>query len=234
VTFGYDPEHVVLKDMSLVVPYGQKVALVGPSGSGKSTIAQLVLRLYDPQQGAVRIGGVDARRFAGAGLRKYFGVVPQDPFIFRASIRDNVRVARPDASDDEVRRACELANAWEFIDPLPRKLDAPVGEGGASLSGGQRQRLAIARALLADPQIFIFDEATSALDSLSERLIQEAVEKSLGSRTAIFIAHRLATVRNCDRILVLDGGRVVQDGTYDALSRDGLFGDLVRGQSLRA
>ncbi len=234
VTFGYDPEHLVLKDMSLVVPYGQKVALVGPSGSGKSTIAQLVLRLYDPQQGEVRIGGVDARRFAGAGLRKYFGVVPQDPFIFRASIRDNVRVARPDASDDEVRRACELANAWEFIDQLPRKLGASVGEGGASLSGGQRQRLAIARALLADPQIFIFDEATSALDSLSERLIQDAVEKNLGSRTAIFIAHRLATVRNCDRILVLDGGCVIQDGAYDELSRDGLFGELVRGQRLRA
>jgi ABC-type multidrug transport system fused ATPase/permease subunit len=182
----------------------------------------------------VRIGGIDARRFAGAGLRKYFGVVPQDPFIFRASIRDYVRVARPDASDDEVKRACELANAWEFIDQLPRKLDASVGEGGASLSGGQRQRLAIARALLVDPQIFIFDEATSALDSLSERLIQDAVEKSLGSRTAIFIAHRLATVRNCDRILVLDDGRVVQDGTYDELSRDGLFGELVRGQRLRA
>jgi ABC-type multidrug transport system fused ATPase/permease subunit len=234
VTFGYDPEQPVLHDLNLLVPYGQKVALVGPSGSGKSTIAQLVLRLYDPVQGEVRIGGTDARRFAGAALRKYFGVVPQDPFIFRASIRDNVRVARPDASDDVIRRACELANAWEFIQQLPRKLDAPVGEGGASLSGGQRQRLAIARALLADPQIFIFDEATSALDSLSERLIQDALERNLDSRTAIFIAHRLATVRNCDRILVIDGGRVVQDGAYDELVRGGLFGDLVRGQLLRA
>jgi ABC-type multidrug transport system fused ATPase/permease subunit len=220
--------------MNLVVPYGQRVALVGPSGSGKSTIAQLVLRLYDPQRGEVRIGGTDARRFAGAALRKYFGVVPQDPFIFRTSVRDNVRVACPNASDDEVRRACELANAWEFIDKLAGKLGAPVGEGGASLSGGQRQRLAIARALLADPEIFIFDEATSALDSLSEKLIQDALEKNLGSRTAIFIAHRLATVRNCDRILVLDGGRIVQDGTYDELSRDGLFRELVRGQKLRA
>jgi ABC-type multidrug transport system fused ATPase/permease subunit len=234
VTFGYEPEHPVLRDLALVIPHGQKIALVGPSGAGKTTIAQLALRLYDPGRGEVRIGGMDVRRFAGAELRKQVGVVPQDPFIFRASVRDNVRVARPEASDQAIRHACELANAWEFVRELPGDLDARVGEGGSSLSGGQRQRLAIARALLADPDIFIFDEATSALDTMSEKLIQDALEKNLGGRTAIFIAHRLATVKNCDRIAVIDGGHIVQDGTYaELIACSGLFGELVRGQQLR-
>ncbi len=233
VTFGYDAEHLVLRNLQLVIPYGQKIAFVGPSGAGKTTLAQLALRLYDPQAGQVRIGGADVRRFTAAELRRNFGVVPQDPFIFRSSVRDNVRVARPEASDHDILRACELANAWEFIGKLPGQLDANIGEGGSSLSGGQRQRLAIARALLSDPQIFIFDEATSALDSLSEKLIQETLEKNLGGRTAIFIAHRLATVRNCDRILVLEDGRVVQDGIFDQLVGSGLFEQLVRGQRLR-
>jgi ABC-type multidrug transport system fused ATPase/permease subunit len=177
---------------------------------------------------------MDLRRFAAADLRRQFGVVPQDPFIFRTTVRDNVRVARPDADDAAIRRACELANAWEFISALPGGLDARVGEGGSSLSGGQRQRLAIARALLAEPQCFIFDEATSALDTLSEQLIQQALERNLAGRTVIFIAHRLATVKNCDRILVVDGGRISQDGSYASLiAQPGLFQDLVRGQSLR-
>jgi ABC-type multidrug transport system fused ATPase/permease subunit len=211
------------------------VALVGPSGAGKSTIAQLLLRLYDPGAGAVRLGGGDLRGFAAVALRRQFGVVPQDPFIFRSTVRDNVRVARPEADDAAIRRACELANAWEFIATLPGGLDAGIGEGGSSLSGGQRQRLAIARALLADPQCFLFDEATSALDTLSESLIQQALERNLGGRTVIFIAHRLATVKNVDRILVIDGGRVAQDGSYDELiARPGLFADLVRGQTLRS
>lgn len=234
VTFGYEPEHPVLRDLQLVIPFGQKIAFVGPSGAGKTTIAQLALRLYDPVRGEVRLGGVDVRRFRAAEMRKHIGVVPQDAFIFRATVRDNVRVARPEATDAAIRRACELANAWEFVQALPGELDARVGEGGSSLSGGQRQRLAIARALLADPDIFIFDEATSALDTVSEKLIQEAIEKNLGGRTAVFIAHRLATVKNCDRIVVIDGGRIVQDGTYDELiSCVGLFAELVRGQQLR-
>ena len=234
VTFAYEPGQPVLRNLSLTIPRGQRIALVGPSGAGKSTLAQLILRLYDPQSGSVRLGGIDLRKFEASDLRKEFGVVPQDPFIFRTTMRDNVRVARPDATDDAIRRACELANAWEFIAKLPGGLDARVGEGGSSLSGGQRQRLAIARALLSEPECFIFDEATSALDTLSEQLIQEALEKNLGGRTVIFIAHRLATVKNCDRLLVIADGRVAQDGTYDQLvSQRGLFQDLVHGQSLR-
>jgi ABC-type multidrug transport system fused ATPase/permease subunit len=234
VTLAYEPGRPVLRDLSLVIPRGQRLALVGPSGAGKSTLAQLLLRLYDPQSGSVRLSGVDLRQFAASDLRKQFGVVPQDPFIFRTTVRDNVRVARPDATDEAIQRACELANAWEFVARLPGGLDSRVGEGGSSLSGGQRQRLAIARALLADPQCFIFDEATSALDTLSEQLIQDAFEKNLGGRTVIFIAHRLATVKNCDRILVIADGHVTQDGRYDALvAQPGLFQDLVRGQSLR-
>ena len=234
VSFAYVPGQPVLRDLSLVIPRGQRLALVGPSGAGKSTLAQLMLRLYDPQSGAVRLGGIDLRKFETSVLRKEFGVVPQDPFIFRTTMRDNVRVARPDATDVAIRRACELANAWEFIARLPGGLDARVGEGGSSLSGGQRQRLAIARALLAEPECFIFDEATSALDTLSEQLIQEALEKNLGGRTVIFIAHRLATVKNCDRILVIADGRVLQDGSYAGLvARPGLFQEMVHGQSLR-
>ncbi len=234
VEFAYVPGQPVLSNLSLTIPRGQRLALVGPSGAGKSTIAQLLLRLYDPEIGAIRLGGHDLRRFEAGELRKAFGVVPQDPFLFRATVRDNVRVAKSDATDEAIRRACELANAWEFIEKLPGGLDAPVGEGGSSLSGGQRQRLAIARALLAEPQIFVFDEATSALDTLSEKLIQEALEKNLGERTVIFIAHRLATVKNCDRLLVIADGRVVQDGTYSSLkSQPGLFQELVEGQSLR-
>ena len=217
----------------MTIPRGQRVALVGPSGSGKTTIVQLALRLYDPQQGQVRMAGIDLRRFTGLQLRKRFGVVPQDPFIFRATARDNVRVACPEASDAAIERACELANAWEFVQRLPGGLDSLIGEGGASLSGGQRQRLALARAFLAEPQLFVLDEATSALDTLSEKLIEDALRKNLGGRTAIVVAHRLATVKYCDRILVLDHGRIVQDGSYDELARSGLFRDLLHGQQVQ-
>jgi ABC-type multidrug transport system fused ATPase/permease subunit len=197
-------------------------------------VTQLLLRLYDPDQGTVSLDGTDLRLCSGPEVRQRFGVVPQDPFIFRTTIRENLCVARPDASDTEMRTACEQANAWEFISRLPEKMETRVGEGGSSLSGGQRQRLAIARALLASPDYFIFDEATSALDTVSEHLVQEAMEKCVAGRTALIIAHRLATVKNCDRILVADGGKIAQDGTYDELvDQPGLFRNLVQGQVLR-
>lgn len=234
VTFAYDvAAGAVLTDVVFTIPDGQRVALVGPSGAGKSTITQLLLRLYDPDQGAVRIGDTDLRRVRGSDLRRAFGVVPQDPFMFRATIRENLLVVVGQADDAAIETACRRANAWEFIARAPQGLDTPVGEGGWTLSGGQRQRLAIARVLLANPGFLIFDEATSALDTLSERLIQQTLEREFAGRTAIFIAHRLATVKGCDRILVIDQGRIVQDGSYgDLVARPGMFRDLVRGQQL--
>ncbi|MFA4945016.1 MAG: ABC transporter ATP-binding protein [Lentisphaeria bacterium] len=234
VTFRYaENQPPVLNQLTLTIPFGQKIAFVGPSGSGKTTLSSLLLRLYDPQEGRILLGGTDLRRFHSADLRRAIGVVPQDPFIFRTTIRDNLRLARPEASDDAIIRACQRARAWEFIERLPHRLEEKVGEGGSSLSGGQRQRLAIARALLADPHFFIFDEATSALDTISEQLIQASIEEELRGRTAIFIAHRLATVKRCDRILVLQDGRILQDGSYAELAaRPGLFRTLVEGQRL--
>lgn len=235
VDFAYEKDRPVLRGVNLTIPYGQHVALVGPSGSGKSTLAQLLLRMYDPDAGAVALGGLNLRHCIGAELRSRFGVVPQDPFIFRTTVRENLRVADPNATDEQIRAACERANAWEFIEKLPQGLDTSLAEGGATLSGGQRQRLAIARALLKDPDYFLFDEATSALDSNSEALIQDAIENAWKGRTAVIIAHRLSTVRNCDRILVMSEGRIVQDGSYDdLLRRPGLFRDLVHGQELGA
>mgnify|MGYP001017100813 CR=1 FL=1 len=235
VTFAYDPaREPVLRDLDLVIPRGQRIALVGSSGAGKSTVIQLLMRLYDPQQGDIAIDGVNLRACRGADIRRHIGIVPQDPFIFRTTIRDNIRVARPEATDAEIIHACERAYAWEFIERLPGRLDEIVGEGGSSLSGGQRQRLAIARVLLASPDILVFDEATSALDSTSEHLIQSSLEKECAGRTAIFIAHRLATVKTCDRILVIDAGRIIQDGTFaELVEQPGRFRDMVQGQQLR-
>ncbi len=232
VYFAYD-EQRVLNGVDLRIPYGQRLALVGPSGGGKSTIAMLLLRMYDPDQGSVTLAGVDLRHCRGAEIRRRFGVVPQDPFIFRSSLRQNLKVARPDADDAMLERACRQANAWEYISQLPEGLNTRLGEGGANLSGGQRQRLAIARAVLADAPFLLFDEATSALDTLSEKLVQQTIGNICTGRTAIVIAHRLATVKDCERILVIKDGRIVQDGAYAELaSTAGLFRDLVAGQQL--
>ncbi|MBV8899976.1 MAG: ABC transporter ATP-binding protein [Verrucomicrobia bacterium] len=228
VTFAYTPGQPILRNISVTIPFGQKVAFVGPSGSGKTTLAKLFLRLYDPDEGCVRIGDVDLRRVNTADVRRRFGVVPQDPYFFATTIRENLLLMRADASEVDCRRVCELANAWEFIREFPQGLETPIGEGGTRLSGGQRQRLAIARALLHDPDFLLFDEATSALDVVSERLVKEALERALLGRTAIFIAHRLSTIKNCDRVLVIERGQIVQDGTFRALSeRPGLFRKMV-------
>jgi ATP-binding cassette subfamily B protein len=196
------------------------VALVGPSGAGKTTLFQLLLRFYDPQQGRVLIDGVDVRRADPRAVRGRIAVVPQDPVIFAASVWDNVRYGRLDASDTDVRDACEAAYATEFLVRLPRGFDTDLGERGIRLSGGQRQRLAIARAVLARRPILLLDEATSALDAESERMVQLALDRLMHGRTTLIIAHRLATVMGADRILVLDGGLIVAEGTHQSLIRD--------------
>ena len=222
VTFHYPtrPDGPALEHFTLDVRASEKVALVGPSGAGKSTAFQLLLRFYDPEAGHVRIDGVDLRRADPREVRRRVALVPQDPVIFAGSVLDNVRYGRPDATEAKVRAACEAAYAMEFIDALPQGLASPLGERGVRLSGGQRQRLAIARAILADRPILLLDEATSALDAESERIVQQALTHLMAGRTVLMIAHRLATVRHADRIVVMDRGRIVAIGTHDALVRE--------------
>jgi ATP-binding cassette subfamily B protein len=221
VTFRYPsrPDTPALDGFLLDVRAGENVALVGPSGAGKTTVFQLLLRFYDPQQGTVTIDGVDIRAADPAEVRSRLALVPQEPVIFAASVADNVRYGRPDATDDEVRAVCEAAFATEFIDRLPERYASFLGERGVRLSGGQRQRLAIARAILADRPILLLDEATSALDAESESMVQLALERLMAGRTVLIIAHRLATVRHADRIAVMEQGRIIATGTHDELTR---------------
>lgn len=226
--FSYGDKEPVLRRVNLTIPFGQRIALVGPSGSGKSTLAKLLLRLYDPDDGSVFFGDTDLRDCRTTDVRQRFGVVPQDPYFFQTSIRENLLIVHPGATPERIRQVCELASIWGFIEGLPEGLDTIIGEGGARLSGGQRQRLAIARAMLHEPDYLIFDEATSALDTVSERMVQEAFSRVLPGRTAVFIAHRLSTIKDCDRIIVLDEGRIVQDGTFENLRNEpGLFRKMV-------
>jgi ATP-binding cassette subfamily B protein len=235
VNFAYPsrPGTAALDRFSLRVSQGERVALVGPSGAGKSTILALLLRFYDPQSGAVRIGGTDLRDYDPQALRRLIAVVPQDPVIFAASVTDNVRYGRPEATREEVERACEQAFALEFIHRLPQGLETPLGERGVTLSGGQRQRLSIARALLADRPILLLDEATSSLDAASERMVQQALEALERGRTTLVIAHRLATVQHADRIVVMDRGRVAAEGTHaELMKQGGLYASLAALQFL--
>jgi len=219
VTFHYPsrPNQPALQDFSLDVRPGESLALVGPSGAGKSTVFQLLLRFYDPQRGTVRIDGVDVRRADPQALRRRIALVAQEPAIFAASVAENVRYGRPDATDEEVRRACDAAFATEFVEKLPERFDSWLGERGVRLSGGQRQRLAIARAILSGRPILLLDEATSALDSESERMVQLAMERLMRARTTLIIAHRLSTVKSVSRIAVMDQGRLVGVGSHDEL-----------------
>jgi ATP-binding cassette subfamily B protein len=223
----------VLEDISFIAKPGSFTAIVGPSGAGKSTISGLLPRLYDVTSGSIRIDGVDIRDLTIESLRKTIGVVTQDSHMFHDSIENNLRYAKPDATNEEIQSACEAAQIWKFIQSLPNGLDTVVGERGHRLSGGERQRLAIARLLLKAPAIVILDEATAHLDSENEALVQEALQGALVGRTSIVIAHRLSTIASADQILVLDGGMIVESGRHEELvAKRGLYFDLYQRQSL--
>ncbi|PKO60584.1 MAG: ABC transporter [Betaproteobacteria bacterium HGW-Betaproteobacteria-18] len=229
ITFHYPsrPAQAALTDFSLDIMPGQTVALVGPSGAGKSTVFQLLLRFYDPSSGRILKDGLPTRELALADLRQGIGIVPQDAVIFASSALENIRYGKPEASDAEVKAAAQAAFADEFISALPQGYDSFLGERGVRLSGGQRQRIAIARAMLKNPPLLLLDEATSALDAESERVVQAALESAMRGRTTLVIAHRLATVVKADRIVVLDQGRMVEQGTHaDLLAAGGLYAGL--------
>jgi ABC-type multidrug transport system fused ATPase/permease subunit len=232
VSFSYGREPV-LRDVSLDVAPGEVVALVGRTGAGKTTLADLLLRLHDPDSGSIEIDGVDLRRIRRDSLLDHLAVVTQEPFLFPGTIRDNVRYGRPDASDADVERAARAAHVDEFVDALPHGWDTEVGDAGVKLSGGQRQRITIARAILKNPSILIFDEATSSLDAKSERYVQDAIDSLLGGRRTVFmIAHRLSTLRHADKIVVLENGHVSAVGSHDELvAGDGLYRELVALQT---
>ncbi|MFZ0401922.1 MAG: ATP-binding cassette domain-containing protein, partial [Pseudolabrys sp.] len=233
VSFSYPgrPDMPVLDRVSFRVTPGEKLALVGPSGAGKSTVFQLILRFYDPLSGSVSFDGVRLTDVDPAELRERIALVPQDAVVFGMSVRENIQFGRPGATAAEIEKAAEAAHASEFIQRLPLGYETPAGERGVTLSGGQRQRIAIARAILRKAPLLLLDEATSSLDAESETLVQQALKRLMLNRTTIVIAHRLATVQNCDRILVLDHGRIVEEGTHASLtSAGGLYARLAKLQ----
>ncbi len=235
VTFAYRDDEPVLRDVNIVIEPGDTVALVGPTGAGKTSISNLIARFYEATEGAVLIDGIDVRDVTQQSLRKQMGIVPQDPFLFSGTIADNIRFGDPEASDEAVREAARLSNAHEFIMRTPEGYETQIQEGGVNLSLGQRQLLCIARAVLADPRILILDEATSSVDTMTEALIQDALDQLLSGRTAVVIAHRLSTIRKADMICVIEDGRIVERGTHEALLvKGGLYRELYERQFVDA
>ncbi|MGB2460336.1 MAG: ABC transporter ATP-binding protein [Flavobacteriaceae bacterium] len=233
VSFAYE-EQIVIDKLNLTIPKGSSVALVGPSGGGKSTIANLVPRFYDVNEGSISIDGTDIRQFTKNDLRSLMGIVTQDSILFNDTVANNLRIAKPDATEKELKNAVEIANALSFIEALPKGFDTTIGDRGNKLSGGQKQRLSIARAVLKNSEILILDEATSALDTESERLVQEALIKMMKSRTSLVIAHRLSTIQNADLIVVLQNGKIAEKGTHEELiAKNGTYKKLIELQSFQ-
>ena len=233
VSFAYE-EEIVIDKLSLTIPKGSSVAIVGPSGGGKSTIANLVPRFYDVNEGSISIDGTDIRQITKNDLRSLMGIVTQDSILFNDTVANNLRIAKHDATENELRNAAEIANALSFIEALPKGFDTAIGDQGNKLSGGQKQRLSIARAVLKNPEILILDEATSALDTESERLVQEALIKMMKSRTSLVIAHRLSTIQNADLIVVLQNGKIAEKGTHEELiAKNGTYKKLIELQSFQ-
>ncbi|MCA9961782.1 MAG: ABC transporter ATP-binding protein, partial [Anaerolineales bacterium] len=231
VSFSYRGDTRVLHDIDLTIAPGQTVALVGPTGAGKSSIANLVARFYEVTEGAVLIDGLDVRSVTQQSLRRQMGLVPQDPFLFSGTVADNVRFGRPETAVADVIAAAKLANAHEFITALPDGYETEILEGGVNLSIGQRQLVCIARAVLADPRILILDEATASVDTVTETLIQEALDRLLAGRTSVVIAHRLSTIRNADLICVVENGRIIEQGTHEQLiAQGGVYHSLYERQ----
>jgi len=232
VSFSYNTDAPVLQDISLEIFCGQKIGICGPTGCGKSTVVSLIARFYDPTGGRIRIDGKDITDFTIDGLRSQIGFVLQDTVLFYGSVRDNIAYGRPEATDEEIIEAAKLANAHEFIARMPHGYDTLVGERGITLSGGQRQRIGIARAVVRNSPILVLDEPTAALDPEAEKIVMEALEKLMEGRTVITIAHRLSTICDADKIIVLKGGYVAEQGTHDELmDQEGMYADLYNVQS---